>query len=72
MSTDVLHWEAGKRQYESGALVTYLALSLPMTAVTFGMWYWLYHWVKRKDDIVPFGFTYEKQFNLLRRFIGMR
>jgi hypothetical protein len=71
MSTDVLHWVDGKRRYESGALVTYLALALPITAITFGMWYWLYYWIRRKDGILPFGFTYEKQLNILRRRLGI-
>jgi hypothetical protein len=39
MSTDVRHWESGRRQYESGALATYFALTLPMTAFISGMWY---------------------------------
>jgi hypothetical protein len=71
MSTDVLHWENGKRQYESEALLTYLALSLPMTAVTLGTWYWLYYCVKRKEALLPLGFTYQKNFNSLRRSVGV-
>lgn len=57
MSTDIITWQtnaAGESQrvYQSGALDLYLAITIPMMAVSFGAWRAVYEWMRwteRKD-----------------------
>jgi hypothetical protein len=54
MSTDIVRWQtnaAGESQrvYQSGALDLYLAITVPMMAVTFGAWRVVYEWMKWKE-----------------------
>jgi hypothetical protein len=54
MSTDIIAWEtntAGESQrvYQPGALALYLAITVPIMAVTFGAWRAVYEWMKWKE-----------------------
>ncbi|OAL05628.1 hypothetical protein IQ06DRAFT_342894 [Phaeosphaeriaceae sp. SRC1lsM3a] len=71
LSTDVLRWTDGVRQFELGALQTYLGLSVPMTAVTFAMWSILYRLVQSKKAALPAGIVYEENTHLMQRAFNL-
>lgn len=52
MSTDIVHWDQSNgissEVFQLGALEVYLAVSLPLMLVTFGVWYVLGWLEKRK------------------------
>ena len=38
MSTDIVHWKSGQRDFQVEALTVYLYLSLPFMLLTFATW----------------------------------
>lgn len=56
MSTDIIHWkDAGngnsKKEFQFGALKVYMAISLPIMTVTFGIWYGFHLYDVRKERL---------------------
>jgi hypothetical protein len=51
MSTDILKFANGEQNFQAKGLKTYLAISLPMMAITFLSWYGLYWLVTRGNNI---------------------
>jgi hypothetical protein len=49
MSTDILKFEDGKRDFQVDGLRTYLAIALPLTVLTFVAWYVIYCVAKRNE-----------------------
>jgi hypothetical protein len=54
MSTEIVRWQASnngkrKRVVSVGAIETFLAASLPLTALTFCAWYVVYRWLNRRQ-----------------------
>jgi hypothetical protein len=47
MSTDILKFENGGQDFQIKGLRVYLAIALPLTALTFFAWYMIYHGAKR-------------------------
>ncbi|CAI6340154.1 unnamed protein product [Periconia digitata] len=47
MSTDILRFEDGKQDFQLKALHTYMAIALPLTALTFFAWWFISYWAKR-------------------------
>jgi hypothetical protein len=58
MSTDIVKFpspqESGK-VFQLGALQLYLAITLPITAVTFAAWLFVYLYVNRRQQFKEFG-----------------
>ena len=54
MSTDIVHWDQtngiSSKVFQLGALQVYLAVSLPLMLVTFGVWYVFRRLEKRKQN----------------------
>jgi hypothetical protein len=50
MSTDILSFEGGKKDFQVDGLRTYLAIALPLTVLTFVAWYVIYRMAKRSDS----------------------
>lgn len=48
MSTDILKFDQGTENFQLKGLKIYLALALPMTAVTFLAWYVIYIFAKKR------------------------
>jgi hypothetical protein len=48
MSTDIIHFQENKQNFQTRALQTYLAITIPFMALTFGAWYMLYMMTARK------------------------
>ena len=53
MSTDIVHWDQtngiSSKVFQSGALKVYLAVSLPLMLVTFGVWY-IFGWLEKRKQ----------------------
>jgi hypothetical protein len=49
MSTDIITFQDGSENFRLGALKLYLAITLPCIALTFGAWYGMYLWARRKE-----------------------
>ncbi|KAL9632499.1 MAG: hypothetical protein Q9164_005280 [Protoblastenia rupestris] len=49
MSTDIVHWKDGRRDFQSGALQIYLAVSLPFMVVTIGVWK-AFQWQEKRNE----------------------
>ncbi|KAL8963666.1 MAG: hypothetical protein Q9183_004983, partial [Haloplaca sp. 2 TL-2023] len=49
MSTDIIRWDSGSRDYQSGALYAYLAICLPFMAATFIFWGAYQYFERRKE-----------------------
>ncbi|KAL8893307.1 MAG: hypothetical protein Q9192_005397 [Flavoplaca navasiana] len=49
MSTDIIRWDTGKKEYQPGALHVYLAICLPFMATTFIFW-GAYQWLERRKE----------------------
>ncbi|KAF7566672.1 hypothetical protein TUN199_06494 [Pyrenophora tritici-repentis] len=50
MSTDILKFENDRQDLQTKGLSIYLAISLPLTAFTFFVWYVIYRWAKMKTE----------------------
>lgn len=50
MSTDILTFEDGKRDFQLKALYTYLGIALPLTALTFVAWWIFYSMVRKRTS----------------------
>lgn len=50
MSTDILKFQDNVKLFQQGALYMYLAITLPIMALTFGAWYSLHLWSSWKDE----------------------
>lgn len=50
MSTDILKFQDNSENYQSKALEYYLMITIPIMAVTFGVWWGMYLWVKRGEE----------------------
>lgn len=50
MSTDILRFTEAQRVFKPEALTTYLAISLPMMAVTFMAWFLFYKFARYKEN----------------------
>lgn len=50
MSTDILQFQDNSENYQSKALEYYLMITIPIMAVTFGVWWGMYWWVKRGEQ----------------------
>ncbi|TVY37913.1 hypothetical protein LOCC1_G008368 [Lachnellula occidentalis] len=52
MSTDIIHFQAESptsgKIFQLGALELYLAITIPLMAVTFAAWYLVYRWLNRR------------------------
>jgi len=52
MSTDIIHFQAESKTsgkiFQLGALELYLAITIPLMAVTFAAWYLVYRWLNRR------------------------
>lgn len=59
MSTDIIHWNDGRKDYQAGALHVYLAVCLPLMAVTFAV-YGAFHWYERRNEQLQKQKTEEK------------
>ncbi|KAI4662622.1 uncharacterized protein J4E88_010891 [Alternaria novae-zelandiae] len=46
MSTNIVSYENGNSNIETGGLKTYLAITLPLTALTFLAWYVIYRYAR--------------------------
>ncbi|KAH9872122.1 hypothetical protein J1614_006384 [Plenodomus biglobosus] len=46
MSTDILRFENGRRQFEIGGLRVYLSIAMPLTLLTFVVWFIIYQLAK--------------------------
>jgi hypothetical protein len=55
MSTDIVQFQDSKEIFSLGALQLYLAITLPMMALTFAAWWLVYWYVNRKQDDQAFG-----------------
>ncbi|KAL8696542.1 MAG: hypothetical protein Q9224_002740 [Gallowayella concinna] len=49
MSTDIVHWDNGKKTYQPGALIVYLAVCLPLMVLTFSVWA-VFQWHERRKE----------------------
>ena len=49
MSTDIIRWDSGTEDYQSGALHVYLAICLPFMAATFIFWGAYQYFERRKE-----------------------
>ncbi|KAL8908990.1 MAG: hypothetical protein Q9171_005220 [Xanthocarpia ochracea] len=49
MSTDIIKWNNGKRNYQPGAMHVYLAVCLPFMAATFIFWA-AFQWRERRKE----------------------
>ncbi len=49
MSTDIVHWDNGQKNFQAGALHVYLAVCVPFMAVTFVVWAVL-QWRERRKE----------------------
>lgn len=53
MSTDIVHWNqtngSSSEVFQLGALKVYLAVSLPLMLVTFGVWY-IFGWLEKRKQ----------------------
>ncbi|KAL8837662.1 MAG: hypothetical protein Q9176_005579 [Flavoplaca citrina] len=49
MSTDIIRWDTGTKDYQPGALRVYLAICLPFMATTFIFW-GAYQWLERRKE----------------------
>lgn len=49
MSTSILNYDRGTRDFQLDGLKLFLAIALPMTVLTFMVWYAIYRWAKRKE-----------------------
>ena len=53
MSTDIVHWNQtngiSSKVFQLGALQVYLAVSVPLMLVTFGVWY-VFGWLERRKQ----------------------
>ena len=53
MSTDIVHWNqtngVSSEIFQLGALKVYLAVSLPLMLVTFGVWY-VFGWLEKRKQ----------------------
>lgn len=49
MSTDILKFEHGEKDFQAKGLGLYLAIALPLTVLTFVAWYVIYRLAKRGD-----------------------
>ncbi|KAI4236715.1 MAG: hypothetical protein L6R40_006059 [Gallowayella cf. fulva] len=49
MSTDIIKWDNGKKNYQSGAMHVYLAVCLPFMAATFIFWA-AFQWHERRRE----------------------
>ena len=49
MSTDIVHWEDGRRHLEVEALKFYLHVSLPLTAAVLAIWAGFQMYKRRKE-----------------------
>lgn len=54
MSTDVLRWTDGHREYEPEALSTYFAISISLMVLTFSAWIVVAKFEERKSSIDAF------------------
>ena len=59
MSTDIIHWNNGRKYYQAGALHIYLAICLPFMAATFAVW-WTFHWYEKRKECLQKQSTQEK------------
>lgn len=50
MSTDIVHWDSNERTFQSAALITYLYVSLPSTAIVLAFWALMQLYEKIKED----------------------
>jgi ABC-type Fe3+ transport system permease subunit len=55
MSTDIIQFQDSKEIFSLGALQLYLAITLPLMALTFAAWWLVYWYVNRKQDTEAFG-----------------
>jgi len=53
MSTNILKFENGGQDLQIKGLKVYLAISLPLTALTFFVWYVIYRWARRETETRP-------------------
>ena len=51
MSTDIIRWNNGERDYQAGAMHLYLAICLPLMAATFIIWGTFQIFEKRKEGL---------------------
>ena len=49
MSTDIVHWDHNKRNFQSGALQAYLYISLPLTFAVLFIW-GAYQYVEKRKE----------------------
>lgn len=49
MSTDIIHWDNGEKNYQAGALHVYLAVCVPVMAATFIVWGG-FQWHERRNE----------------------
>ena len=49
MSTDIIHWNNGIKNYQSGALQIYLAVCIPLMVATFVVW-GAFQWHERRKE----------------------
>jgi hypothetical protein len=50
MSTPILHYPDDDRTINRGALLLFLAMSLPLLVITFAVWIALYWYKKRHEE----------------------
>jgi len=55
MSTDIIKFQDSQKIFSLGALQLYLAITLPMMALTFVAWWIVYWYVNRRQDSQDFG-----------------
>ena len=58
MSTDIVTWQTTQESgqvFQPGALKLYLAITIPMMAVTFAAWWGVYWYVNRRQEAKVFG-----------------
>jgi len=53
MSTDILQFSNNQEEFSIRALQIYLAITLPIMAVTFGAWRLLYVWTRNGEEKKP-------------------
>lgn len=51
MSTDIIHWNNGEKDYQAGAMHLYLAICLPLMAATFVVWGVFQIFERRKEKL---------------------
>ena len=51
MSTDIIRWNDGEKNYQAGAMHLYLAICLPLMAATFVVWGAFQIFERRKEGL---------------------